>query len=493
MESVITHLKDREIDPELELEIRDTRELLQQQMESASNNRKDSSNYIMSDISNIDDRNHHNRASSDRERERDREREGHREREMERETNRERDRDKDRDRDRDREVHRRQLGSTFDLISAAEAVSPIRPGRSVDLPQEPGPRPFQRTTGFLDTAERFHSMGHAFSASNGAMQYPDSMHSHTAQNHRFGKPINEQSEPRISRTANSSLTFSPFQKNPKAHIGLNGMYYNTQAHTANTLNGHAYVHQSAQDGPTPPGPIPQTQIQVQNQNQNQNQIQNSIPSQQVDRMHYNMYPQGQNISLTGPFPGTPRPTLTQDLSSNSNHSVHAPPVGHSVSVTGSGSGTGAETFPDLFSLKKDPTNYNGVSHGLGEGVERSGMVNSTPVQTRDGTVSVPPGVLSGAGTFSSSQNIPSSVYSVRTPYDARTSYSSSDSTYTSQTVNSLTKGPRSFLALTTTGAPTDRYSSSRMTDFGRNLQLLSQKLDALDSYGQNGGTRTSQH
>ena len=474
MESVITHLKEREIDPELELEIRDTRELLQQQMESASNNRKVSSNYIMSDISNIDDRNHHNRTSSDRERERDRDRE------MERET----------DIERDREVHRRQLGSTFDLISAAEAVSPIRPGRSLDLPQEPGPRPFQRTTGFLDTAERFHSMGHAFSATNGAIQYPDSMHSHTAQNHRFGKPINEQSEPRISRTANSSLTFSPFQKDQKAHIGLNGMYYNTQAHTANTLNGHAYVHQSALDGSTSPGPIPQTQTQV--QSQNQNQIQNSIPSQQMDRMHYNMYPQGQNISLTGPFPGTPRPTLTQDLSSNSNHSVHAPPVGHSVSVTGSGSGTGAETFPDLFSLK-NPTNYNGVSHGLGEGVERSGTVNSTPVQTRDGTVSVPPGVLSGAGTFSSSQNIPSSVYSVRTPYDARTSYSSSDSTYTSQTVNSLTKGPRSFLALTTTGAPTDRYSSSRMTDFGRNLQLLSQKLDALDSYGQNGGTRTSQH
>jgi hypothetical protein len=481
MESVITHLKDREIDPELELEIRDTRVLLQQQMESASNNRKDSSNYIMSDISNIDDSNHHNRAFSDRDRERDREREGHREREMERET----------ERDRDREGHRRQLGSTFDLISAAEAVSPIRPGRSLDLPHEPGPRPFQTTTGFLDTAERFHSMGHAFSASNGAMQYPDSMHSHTAQNHRFGKPINEQSEPRISRTANSSLTFSPFQKDQKAHIGLNGMYCNTQAHTANTLNGHAYVHQSVQDGPAPPGPIPQIQVQ----NQNQNQIQNSIPSQQMDRMHYNMYPQGQNISFTGPFPGTPRPTLAQDLSSNSNHTVHVPPVGHSVSVTGSGSGTGAGagTFPDLFSLKKDPTNYNGVSHGLGEGIERGGTVNSTPVQTRDGTVSVPPGVLSGAGTFSSSQNIPSSVYSVRTPYDARTSYSSSDSTYTSQTVNSLTKGPRSFLAVATTGAPTDRYSSSRMTDFGRNLQLLSQKLDALDSYGQNGGTRTSQH
>jgi hypothetical protein len=470
MESVITHLKDREIDPELELEIRDTRELLYQQMEPASNNRKDSSNCITSDISDVDDSNHHVRASSDRQREMVREREMNR----------------DRERDREREGHRRELGSAFDLFSA-EAVSPIRPGRSFDLPyMDPRSRPGflapQRTNGLSDTAERFYSMGQAFSSSDGAMQYQDSMLHQTIQNHRSGQPMNEQSEPRISRTANSSLTFSPFQKDPKTHIGLSGAYYNTQARKASTHKGH-YVHQITLDGPAPPGRVPQAQNQVLNQN--------SVPSQQTDRMQYILRPHDQNTSFTGPSSAPSRPPLIQGPSLNSNHSVPVSPIGHRGSVTGSGSGTGSGSFSDLFGPKKDPTDSNGVIHGLGAGTGGARTINSTLFQTNDGKLVPSSDALYGEGTFSSSQNIPGSVFSVRTPYDARTSYSSSDSAYTSQPVHPLINSPESFQALTA-GAPTDRYSSSRMTDFGRNLQLLSQKLDALDSYGKDGGTRTSQ-
>jgi hypothetical protein len=461
MESVITHLKDREIDPELELEIRDTRELLYQQTESASNNRKDSSNYVMSDLSNIDDSNHHGRASSDSQREMNRERE------------------MDRERVSEREGHRRELGTAFDLFSA-EAVSPIRPGRSLHLPHiDPGSRlgP-QRTTAMSDTAERFYSMGQAFSSSNGAIQYPDSMLSHTNQNHRFGLPMNEQSEQQISRTANSSLTFSPFQKVPKTRIGLSGAYYNTQAQTASNRNGH-YVDQSALDGPAPSGPIPQMQNLVQNHI--------SIPTQQTDRMQYTLHPHDQNTSFAGPPSATSRHPLTQVPPLNSNQSVPVPPVGHSGGVARSGSGS----FSDLLGPKKDPTDVNGVTQGLGAGTTGGGTMNSAPFQTRDWKLVVSPDALSGGGTFSSSQNIRGSVLSVRTPYDARTSYSSSDSAYTSQPIHPLTNSPGSSQALTA-GVPTDRYSSSRMTDFGRNLQLLSQKLDALDSYGKDGGIRTSQ-
>jgi hypothetical protein len=465
MESVITHLKDREIDPELELEIRDTRELLYQQMESASNDRKDSSNCIISDISNVDDSNHHVRASSDRQREMDRERAMNR----------------DRERDREREGHRRELGSAFDPFSA-EAVSPIRPGRSLDLPHmDPGPRPSflppQRTNGLSDTAERFHSMGQAFSSSNGAMQYQDSMLYQTSENNRSGQPKNEKSEPRISRTANSSLTFSPFQKDPKTHIGLSGAYYNTSI-----CNGH-YVHQITMDGLAPSGLIPQAQNQVLNQN--------SVPSQQTDRMQYILRPHDQNTSFTGPSSAPSRLHLTQGLSLDSNHSVPVPPLGHSGGVTGSGSGPGSGSFSDLFGPKKDPTDSNGVTHGLGAGTGGAGTINFTLFQTKDRKLVASSDALCGKGSFSASQNIPGSVFSVRTPYDARTSYSSSDSAYTSQPVHPLTSSPESFQTLTA-GAPTDRYSSSRMTDFGHNLQLLSQKLDALDSYGKDGGTRTSQ-
>lgn len=472
MESVITHLKDREIDPELELEIRDTRELLYQQMESASNFRKDGSNYMMSDISNIDDINHHTRASSDIDRVRNR------------------DSVRDRERNSDKEVHRRELGSTFDLFSPAEAISPIRRERSLDLPHmDPGPRPGllppKRTTGILDTAGRFHSREQTFSASSGATQYPDSVLSHTSQNHRIGQPMNEHSETRISRTANSSLTFSPFQK---TLTGQTGAYDNTQTHIASTRNGHAHLHQNGKDGLTPPVPVPRTE--------NRFQDQSFIPPLYTIHAHDHNAPfahKGPFLGPFGPFQAPPQPPLTQGLSLDSNYSVPIQPVINSVGITGpeydTGSGSGSGSFSDHLGLKKDPTYSNGVSRGLGgwTGTGGAGSLHSTPSRAKDRIAMAPPRALSEGGTFSSLQNIPGSVFSVRTPYDARILYSSSDSTYTTQPVHLLTNSPGSSQGLTA-GAPTDRYSSSRMTDFGRNLQLLSQKLDALDSYGKIGGS-----
>ena len=130
----------------------------------------------------------------------------------------------------------------------------------------------------------------------------------------------------------------------------------------------------------------------------------------------------------------------------------------------------------------------GTGGGTGGGAIPGGLIFRNEFLVRDNTHSEEEGkkTLSVSNNVSNDNlHLPSNIFAVANITDARTAYSSSISTYTTQSyspgVTDLTaKFGRNYSPTISTSSSTNKLLRARMTDYSQDLHSLSKKLDELD-------------
>ena len=461
MESVIAHLKDRQIDPELELEILDSRILLQKKHNAVSNtttNRNDS-NTNMSEIENTYTNGEITEISP-------------------------RSRNSTNTRPYDFNgaqkespwgvsatssllvgVHplwgvggegggsvSQQSPSIFDIHS----VSPVQPYRSPDFLQRgENSTPFSGAISPQEMMSTCNSTVHPLNGING--ENGSSLFS-ADRNHRFAQ--SEGNHEFDVKTGTTSSSYSPSSRPPLIKQPL--------------VSGMRNRNLTQESSPSSLSPPSQTPFRNFLQHEKYN-ITSTVPGPSSLRPPSTPLPNPTPISSITGSSSSYNPSQVAAINDHDNNGPSSP----NTNVGSKRSGV-KNILEPVKEQEQGPEGLAGTGGGGGGGAIQGGLVFRNEFRFRDNTQSE-----EGKGTFSVSDNLPSNIFETSNITDARTAYSSSSSTYTTQSyspgVTDLTsKISRNHSPTISTAFSSNKLLRAKMTDYSQDLQSLSKKLDELD-------------